>query len=88
MMEADTLVLLSDVDGLYTADPTRDPNRPHIADVPAITREIEAMAGDSLSGVGRGGMAAKMVAARIANGGGLRSDHRQGKDRPRAPGHP
>lgn len=66
MMEADTLVLLSDIDGLYTADPNRDLNARHIDRVPAITREIEAMAGDSTSGVGRGGMAAKIVAARIA----------------------
>jgi glutamate 5-kinase len=70
MMEADSLILLSDVDGLYSADPTRDTNAAHIADVATITREIEAMAGDSVSGVGRGGMAAKIVAARIATGAG------------------
>ncbi len=70
MMEADSLILLSDVDGLYTADPTRDASANHIADVAAITREIEAMAGDSISGVGRGGMAAKIVAARIATAAG------------------
>ncbi|HEY1709031.1 MAG TPA: glutamate 5-kinase [Rhizomicrobium sp.] len=82
MMEADTLVLLSDVDGLYTADPTRDASAGHIADVPAITRAIEAMAGDSISGVGRGGMAAKIVAAKIATAAGAdvviakgRTDH-------------
>src|ERR1700712_4611518 len=45
MMEADRLVLLSDVDGLYTADPTRDASAQHIPDVTAITPEIEAMAG-------------------------------------------
>jgi glutamate 5-kinase len=70
MMEADSLILLSDVDGLYTADPTRDPNAAHIPDVAAITREIEGMAGDSISGVGRGGMAAKIVAAKIATAAG------------------
>lgn len=70
MMEADCLVLLSDVDGLYTADPTNNPDAQHIADVPAITREIEAMAGTSVSGVGRGGMVSKLIAAKIATGAG------------------
>jgi glutamate 5-kinase len=70
MMEADCLVLLSDVDGLYTADPTNNPGAQHIADVPAITREIEAMAGTSVSGVGRGGMVSKLIAAKIATGAG------------------
>jgi glutamate 5-kinase len=66
MMEADCLVLLSDVDGLYTANPAQDSTATHIAEVDAITPEIEAMAGDSISGVGRGGMASKLIAARIA----------------------
>jgi len=66
MMGADRLVLLSDVDGLYTADPTRDATASHIPEVMAITPEIEAMAGDSISGFGRGGMASKVIAARIA----------------------
>jgi glutamate 5-kinase len=70
MMEADCLVLLSDVDGLYTADPTRDPDAGHFAVVDEITPAIEAMAGDSLSGVGRGGMASKLIAARIATQAG------------------
>jgi glutamate 5-kinase len=70
MMEADRLILLSDVDGLYTADPTRDANARHIADVAHITAEIEAMAGESASGVGRGGMASKLIAAKIATNAG------------------
>jgi glutamate 5-kinase len=70
MMGADRLVLLSDVDGLYTADPTRDSNAEHIPDVRAITPEIEAMAGGSVSGFGRGGMASKLIAARIATQAG------------------
>lgn len=70
MMGADRLVLLSDVDGLYTADPARDPHAEHIADVKAIAPAIEAMAGDSRSGVGRGGMASKLIAARIATKAG------------------
>ncbi len=70
MMEADRLVLLSDVDGLYSADPTRDPGASHIPLVPAITPQIEAMAGGSVSGVGRGGMASKLIAAKIATAAG------------------
>jgi glutamate 5-kinase len=71
-MEADTLILLSDVDGLYTADPARDPDASHLAHVAEITPEIEAMAGDSSSGLGRGGMASKLIAARIATQAGAR----------------
>jgi glutamate 5-kinase len=70
MMGADRLFLLSDVDGLYTADPSRDSKAAHIPDVAAITPEIEAMAGESISGVGRGGMASKLVAAKIATAAG------------------
>lgn len=70
MMGADRLVLLSDVDGLYTADPTRDPKAEHIPDVTAITPAIEAMATGSVSGVGRGGMASKIAAAKIATAAG------------------
>jgi glutamate 5-kinase len=70
MIEADCLVLLSDVDGLYTSDPTNDPSATHIPDVEVITPDIEAMAGESISGVGRGGMASKMIAAKIATGAG------------------
>ncbi|HEY0302131.1 MAG TPA: glutamate 5-kinase [Rhizomicrobium sp.] len=80
MMEADTLVLLSDVDGLYSADPTRDAGAEHIADVRAITPAIEAMAGESVSGVGRGGMASKLAAARIATAAGCRVVIAKGKD--------
>ncbi len=70
MMGADRLVLLSDVDGLYTADPSRAADARHIPEVSAITPEIEAMAGESISGVGRGGMASKISAAHIATGAG------------------
>jgi glutamate 5-kinase len=70
MMEADCLVLLSDVDGLYTADPTRHAGAEHIPLVEDITPTIEAMAGASVSGLGRGGMASKLIAARIATQAG------------------
>lgn len=70
MASADCLVLLSDVDGLYTADPTRDEHAEFIDRVLNITPEIEAMAGESSSDVGSGGMATKIAAARIAVGAG------------------
>jgi glutamate 5-kinase len=66
MVSADCLVLLSDVDGLYTADPTKDPSAKFIPVVDRLTPEIEAMAGGSASDVGSGGMATKLMAARIA----------------------
>jgi glutamate 5-kinase len=70
MISADCLILLSDVDGLYTADPTRDPNAQFIPEVRGITPEIERMAGGSSSAVGTGGMTTKVVAAKIAVGAG------------------
>ena len=70
MISADCLVLLSDIDGLYSADPHRDADAAFIARVPQITPEIEAMAGGSASNVGSGGMATKIAAARIAVGAG------------------
>ena len=66
MASADCLVLLSDVDGLYTADPARDPQAKFIPEVTGITPEIEAMAGASASDVGSGGMATKVLAGKIA----------------------
>jgi len=69
---ADLLVLLSDIDGLYTADPRRDPAATHLATIAEITPQIEAMAGgaNASSGVGTGGMATKIAAARIARAAG------------------
>jgi glutamate 5-kinase len=66
MASADCLVLLSDVDGLYTSDPTLDPRAVFIPEVTRITPEIEAMAGGSASDVGSGGMATKVMAGKIA----------------------
>jgi glutamate 5-kinase len=66
MVSADCLVLLSDVDGLYTADPAADPQARFIPEIADITPEIEAMAGASRSGLGQGGMTTKLIAARIA----------------------
>jgi glutamate 5-kinase len=66
MVGADCLVLLSDVDGLYTADPNTETDAQFIESVQHITPEIEAMAGKAMSNVGTGGMATKILAARIA----------------------
>jgi glutamate 5-kinase len=66
MSSADCLVLLSDVDGLYTADPNVDTHAEFIPTVEQITPQIEAMGGRSASAVGSGGMATKIAAARIA----------------------
>lgn len=67
---ADQLVLLSDVDGLYTANPQTDPTARRLDHVEVITPEIEAMAGDPISGLSRGGMKTKLIAARVASAGG------------------
>jgi glutamate 5-kinase len=66
MAGADCLVLLSDVEGLYNADPNRDRRARIVPEVRHITPEIEAMAGRSASQVGSGGMTAKLLAAKIA----------------------
>jgi glutamate 5-kinase len=70
MASAETLVLLSDIDGLYTADPRSDPSAVHVPVVEAITPEIVAMAGGSVTSVGTGGMVTKLAAASIATGAG------------------
>ena len=72
MIGADLLVLLSDVDGLYTADPRRDPTAKHLPMVSDLTPEIEAMAegANAGAGVGTGGMETKITAARIAGHAG------------------
>ncbi|MCH8520868.1 glutamate 5-kinase [Glycocaulis sp.] len=72
MVDADALILLSDVDGLYSADPSRDPKAQLITQVEAITPEIEALAGGTgVAGTGTGGMASKLAAARIAGRAGI-----------------
>jgi glutamate 5-kinase len=67
---ADQLVLLSDVDGLYTANPGLDPTAKRLDIITQVTPEIEAMAGDGLSGLSKGGMITKIMAARIATDAG------------------
>src|SRR5579862_2874487 len=70
MIGADCLVLLSDIDGLYTANPSEDPEAEFLARVLDITPAIEAMAGNATSAVGTGGMQTKIAAAKIAVGAG------------------
>ena len=70
MTSADMLVLLSDIDGLYTADPRKQPDARHLATVREIGPEIEAMAGEAAPGYSSGGMVTKLAAARIATNAG------------------
>ena len=70
MVSADCLVLLSDIDGLYTAPPNSNPNATHIPLVTEITPEIEAMAGDAGTELSKGGMKTKVEAGKIALGAG------------------
>lgn len=68
---ADLLVLLSDIDGLYTADPHKDPHARLLTEVREITPEITALAGGRGSALGTGGMATKLHAAKIATEAGI-----------------
>jgi glutamate 5-kinase len=79
MISADTLVLLSDIDGLYTADPRLDKNATLVPEVREMTPEIEAMAGVAGSSHGSGGMVTKIIAAKICMGAGCRMAIAPGK---------
>ena len=70
MVAADQLVLLSDVDGFYSGNPKEDSAATRYEVIPAITPEIEAMAGDAGSGLSKGGMKTKLMAARTATAAG------------------
>ena len=65
--KAELLIILSDIDGLYTADPHKDENAKRIEVVEQVTDEIEKLAGGSASSLGTGGMATKLRAARMVN---------------------
>jgi glutamate 5-kinase len=67
---ADQLILLSDVDGFYSANPKEDPTAVRFDLVESITPKIEAMAGDPISGMSKGGMKTKLMAAKTAIAGG------------------
>ncbi len=70
LTDAGLLILLSDIDGLYTADPRRNADARLVSRVEAITPEIEALAGGAGSSLGTGGMATKLNAAKIATAAG------------------
>lgn len=71
LVDADLLIILSDVDGLYSGDPRRDPGARRLDVVPAITPELEAIAGGAGTAFGTGGMVTKLQAAKIATAAGI-----------------
>jgi len=83
MVGADALLLLSDIDGLYTADPRRDPQATHLPLVERLTDDIMAMGGEPPPGYSSGGMRTKLIAARIATEAGCAMAIALGK-----PAHP
>lgn len=81
MIQADLLILLSDVDGVYTGDPSRDRAATHVPHIGAITDEVEGWAGGaSGAGIGSGGMRTKIAAARIAQSFGCATIIASGRD--------
>ena len=80
MAGADLLILFSDIDGLYTADPTEHPEAKFIAEVKEITPGIEQMAGTSSSDIGSGGMITKLEAGKIALSAGCHMVIAHGKE--------
>ncbi len=81
MISADLLIMLSDIDGLYSANPQVDPNAVFVPEVMGhITPEVEKMAGVQLSGDSRGGMVTKLAAAKIAMGAGTTAMITLGKE--------
>ena len=80
LWEADLLMLLSDIDALYTADPARDPSAERIPVVEGITDELEAMAADAKDGPGVGGMRTKLQAAQRAGELGIPSVIAHGRE--------
>ncbi|HIJ43697.1 MAG: glutamate 5-kinase [Rhodospirillales bacterium] len=79
MISADVLVLLSDIDGFYSADPRREPGARHIPIIDQITPEIEAMAGSARTDYGSGGMITKIAAAKSAVAAGCATVVADGK---------
>ena len=71
LVDADVLIILSDIDGVYTANPRTDPSARLISEIPEITPEIERIAGGAGSAQGTGGMQTKIEAAKIAQNAGV-----------------
>ena len=80
MVDADLLILLSDIDGLYSAPPATNPDAQFINFVPEINETIQAMAGEAASNLSRGGMVTKIAAAQIATTGGAAMFIASGKE--------
>ncbi|MGI6678914.1 MAG: glutamate 5-kinase [Dehalobacterium sp.] len=80
LVDADLLIILSDIDGLYTANPASCPDAQLIPLIREITPEIEALAGGAGSPLGSGGMQTKIQAAKIAGNSGIPTVIAQGKD--------
>lgn len=71
LAEADKLILLTDIEGLYTADPRSDKNAKLISEIEQIDDHLRSIAGDSISGLGTGGMSTKIQAAEVAGSAGI-----------------
>lgn len=71
LAQADKLILLTDQEGLFTADPRKDPHAQLITEITTIDTALKAIAGDSISGLGTGGMGTKLQAAEIAGKAGI-----------------
>lgn len=71
LVEADLLIILTDIDGLYDSDPRENPDAKRIPYVANITSEIESLAGNAGTNLGTGGMATKVRAAQLANNAGI-----------------
>jgi len=71
LIHADLLVILSDIDGFFDSDPTKNPNSKLMKVIDAITPELENFAGDSGTDVGTGGMVTKLTAAKTATSAGV-----------------
>ncbi|OHW61714.1 glutamate 5-kinase [Andreesenia angusta] len=80
LVDADLLILLSDIDGLFTADPRKDPDAKIISVVEEVTREVESLASGSGSEFGTGGMITKLTAAKICGKEGIDTIIANGED--------
>jgi len=80
MVSSDALILLSDIDGLYSSDPSTSTDARHVPIVAELTPDIDAMAGKAVSTVGTGGMVTKLAAARVAMSAGCRMVITRGHD--------
>ena len=79
-VNAQRLIILSDIDGLYTANPAVDPDAKRLEVIEEITPEIEALAGAAGSKLGTGGMVTKLKAAKLATANGIEVVIANGKD--------